>query len=360
MRHLGGFSLGVCLLLSTAGCYISKNGPAFDPRAQKNVTTLTNFAQVESTNKLSPDWLKPSTNYFRLGPGDRVELEILSDTNNTRTVTMVCPDGKLYFYLLPGIDVWGLTLDEARQKIEDALSDLITKPELRRVAIQLRGIDSARVWILGRVQNAGVYPMGTPMTVLEALTAAGGAAASSASGTTEDLADLQHAFVIRNGQRLPIDFEALLQRGDMSQNIYLQPDDFIYLPSSLSKDIYVLGAVRMPKAVARQQGTLVAAIADAGGPIKNAYLDHVAIVRGSLSNPRIAVVDYQKIVHGEAPDILLEPRDIIYVPFSPYRYLTKYAELALQTFVRAVAINEGARAAVPNTAPTGIAIGVGR
>ena len=118
------------------------------------------------------------------------------------------------------------------------------------------------------------------------------------------------------------------------------------------------GAVRTPRAVARQHGTLVAAIAEAGGPIKNAHLSQVAIVRGSLDNPRIAIVDYGEIIRGEAPDVLLEPRDIIYVPFSPYRFLTKYLDLILTTFVRAVAINEGARAAEPNAAPAGVNIGI--
>jgi polysaccharide biosynthesis/export protein len=227
------------------------------------------------------------------------------------------------------------------------------------VSIILRGIDSTRVWLLGRVQNAGVYPMSAPMTLLEALTLAGGASTSAASGTTEDLADLAHSFIIRNGQRLPVDFQALLTRGDMSQNIYLQPDDFVYLPSSLSRDIYVLGAVRAPKAVSRQQNTLVAAIAEAGGPVKNAYLSQVAIVRGSLADPQIAVVDFNEIVKGRAPDVLLEPRDIVYVPYSPYRFLTKYADLILTTFVRAIAINEGSRAVSPGSAPAGVAIGVG-
>jgi protein involved in polysaccharide export with SLBB domain len=240
---------------------------------------------------------------------------------------------------LPGIDVWGLTLDEAKARIEFGLREFLTDP---RVAIQLRSIDSTRVWILGRVANAGIYPMAAPMTLLEAISVAGGTLTSSESGTTEDLADLPNSFVVRNGERLPVSFDRLLREGDMSQNIYLQPDDFIYFPSSVSRDIYVLGAVRNPKAVPRQFSTLVAAISDAGGPIENAHLTQVAIVRGSLDSPKIAVLNYNEIITGKIPDVRLEPRDIVYVPFSPYRYITKYLDLILLTFVRAVAINEGA------------------
>src|SRR5690606_16738918 len=131
-------------------------------------------------------------------------------------------------------------------------------------------------------------------------------------------ADLGQSFVIRNGKRLPIDFEALIKGGDMSQNIYLQPDDFVYLPSATARDIYVLGAVRMPKAVGRQHRTLAAAIAEAGGTVPTAYRSHVGIVRGSMNDPKIAIVNYDDIVRGKAPDVVLEPRDIVYVPYSPY------------------------------------------
>ena len=115
----------------------------------------------------------------------------------------------------------------------------------------------------------------------------------------------------------------------------------------------------MPKAVARQHRTLAAAIADAGGPVPEAYLSHVGIVRGSMSDPKIAVVDYDEIVKGKAPDVILEPRDIIYVPYSPYRFLSRYWDLIMTTFVRAVAINEGARAASDEAGTAGVSIPIG-
>jgi protein involved in polysaccharide export with SLBB domain len=339
------------------GCKAAPKGPKFDPRASQtnamNLTLVTNFTKVESTNVIRPEWRQAPTNFYTLGPGDRIEIEILTD-KSSRAITAVGPDGKIYYHLLPGLDVWGLTLAEARDKIQRELEKLVVNPQ---VALQLRGVDSKRIWMLGRVQKAGVYSMAAPMTALESLSMAGGTLTSSASGTTEDLADLSHAFIIRNGERLPVDFAALINRGDMSQNIYLQPDDFVYFPSSIARDIYVLGAVRLPRAVQRNQGTLMAALAAAGGPVKNAYLSHVAIVRGSLAKPEMAIVNVEDILKGKATDVVLEPRDIVFVPLSPYRYLSKYADLILTTFVRAVAINEGSRAGGATT-PAGVSIGV--
>ena len=351
-------------LLGLCACKSVPKGERFNARAKEtiaktlaaaNVATATNLTSIEETNKIRPEWLQSPTNFYTLGPGDRLEIEIMNEPAS-RAMTTVAPDGKIYYYLLPGLDVWGLTLVQARDRIQEELGKVVVSPQ---VGIQLRGIDSKRVWLLGRVQKSGVYSMTSPMTVLESLGLAGGTMTTSTSGTTEDLADLSHAFLIRNGERLPIDFAALVNKGDMSQNIYLQPDDFVYFPSSAARDIYVLGAVRLPKAVQRSQGgTLMGAIAAAGGPVKNAHLSHVAIVRGSLTKPQIAIIDLEDIIKGKATDVLLEPRDIVYVPLSPYRYLSKYADLILTTFVRAVAINEGARAGAGNIAPAGVSIGV--
>jgi len=68
----------------------------------------------------------------------------------------------------------------------------------------------------------------------------------------------------------------------------------------------------------------------------------------------MAIVDFQAIVTGKLPDVRLEPRDIVYVPFSPYRTLEKYAKMITDTFVRTVAANEGGHAASPSFGGVGV------
>ena len=93
------------------------------------------------------------------------------------------------------------------------------------------------------------------MTLLEAIGRAGGPLNISGGRdlgfgyTTEEVADLRRSFVIRQGQLLPVDFYRLYQLGDVSQNIYLQPDDFVYMPAAGAKNVYVLGAVVQPRAI---------------------------------------------------------------------------------------------------------------
>jgi protein involved in polysaccharide export with SLBB domain len=161
--------------------------------------------------------------------------------------------------------------------------------------------------------------------------------------------DLKNSFVMRNGQALGIDFHRLISMGDLSQNIYLQPDDFVYLRSSAARNVFVLGAVAAPNIVPYSDRlTLLSALASAGGTISYARVGQVAIVRGSLTAPRIALLDYKAIYLGKAPDVRLEPGDIVYVPFVPYRKLALLADNLIQTLVTTTAANEGSRAAGGN------------
>jgi polysaccharide export outer membrane protein len=360
-RYALALVLGSMAAMLMAGC--QHTGPQFNPRVKPQPPPAA-LQSVALTNPIPSSLLTPPTNFFTLGPGDRLEIELLDDPTS-RALTAVGPDGKLYFHLLPGLDVWGLTLAETKALIERELHNYIK--DNVQLSVVLRGVESKRVWLLGRFSAPGVYSMTNTMTVLEAVALAGGAA-NIATGrdlntgyNPEDLADLRRSFVMRQGKVLPINLHRLLREGDLSQNIFLQPDDFIYFASATAREVYVLGAVQAPKTVVYHENlTIVGAISGALGTIKDAYLSHVAVVRGSLSDPRIAIVDYKEIVQGRAPDVMVQPGDIVYVPYSPYRYLAKYADVILQTFVSSVAINEGARAVVRSPAgPTGIFIPIG-
>jgi polysaccharide biosynthesis/export protein len=357
---VGAILAAFALVLVLAGCVspFDKTGPKFDPHKTKGVGVVTNLAPVALTNQAPAELLQPMTDAFTLGPGDKIELELIGDPGSRALVT-VGPDGKIYFYLLPGLDVWGLTLAQTKALIEREMTKYLAGAQ---VAIALRGIESKRIWLLGRLHNAGIYPIYAPITLLESISTAGGliTLASTGSAGPEQGADLERSFVVREGRLLPVDFNRLIKEGDMSQNIYLKPDDFVYVPSTVMQDIYVLGAVRAPRTMgAAESTTLISAIANAGGTIKDAHLNQVGVIRGSLAQPKIAVVSYKDIVAGKTADVRLQPGDIVYVPFTPYRNLVKYADLIMATFARAVAINEGARAVTRNAAPAGVTLGIG-
>lgn len=356
-----------CLLACCGGCArlgwksARHPAPALPPAFQA--------ASMSALPPRSPDpaLLKAPTQPFTLGPGDRIEIEVLNDPT-TRATATVGPDGKIYYYLLPGLDVWGLTLPQAHDLIAHDLQHFVRGDS--PVSVSLVAVRSRRIWMLGRFNAPGAYAMTGPTTLLHAIAEAGGPAAyspaaggGSASGASDpqvDTADLGRAFVMRKGTLLPVDFSRLLHDGDPSQNIYLHPGDLVYLPAPRSPEVHVLGAVGQPQAVFVQGDlTLAQAVAEAGGTIKNAYLTHVAIVRGSLSKPEVAIADLKSISLGQSPDLRLRAGDIVYVPFTPYRTLTRYVDLILDTFVRTVGVNEGARAISNRALPVGINVPVG-
>jgi protein involved in polysaccharide export with SLBB domain len=356
-----GGRLSVTLFLALTGCqHESPARPA--PKLPEPVAPI--IASYAVTNKLDPALLQPPSEPFTLGPGDRVEIEMMGEPAS-KVATMVAPDGKLYFDLLPGLDVWGLTLAQTKARLEKQYAQFVREPP--HMSIVLREVASRRFWILGRVQVPGVYSMASPITLLEAISEAGGTMSltsyrdQEAAGVGAELADLSRSFVIRQGKCLPVDFRRLLLEGDLSQNIYLQPDDFIYFPSATARDVYVLGAVTEPRLVPYRSGLTVAgAIAGAYGTLKGAYLSHVAVVRGALSHPQMTVVDFKHVARGTATDLPLAPGDIVYVPLSPYRYLDHYLEVILDTFVSSAAINAGTRVVgVPTTGAAGVFIPLG-
>ncbi|HVV02106.1 MAG TPA: polysaccharide biosynthesis/export family protein, partial [Verrucomicrobiae bacterium] len=318
-------SIGCAALV--AGCASHRsleasNAEFSEPSQGSAFSRATELHPVTLTNALAAP--VASDSLFTLGPGDTIDIEVIGNAASRAQAT-VGPDGKIYYSLLPGLDVWGMTLEQAQQAIESQLGKYLTQPA---VSVTLQAVGSRYVWVLGRLNRPGIYPLSGPMNLLEAIAMAGGTARSASQTTTAELADLRHSFVVRNGRMLPVDFDRLLRKGDLSQNINLQPDDFIYIPSTLVQEVYVLGAVTAPRAVPYVEPmTLVSAVSGANGPMhfdiplgtdngpftKDAYLSHVAIVRGSVSQPQIAVVDYKAIVKGRAQDVLLEPGDIIFV-----------------------------------------------
>jgi polysaccharide biosynthesis/export protein len=350
------------LALLLAAC--KSNGPDFDPRASapqtnspRELLALTNTADLEEqaftnltrASALKPEMLQVPTNLYRLGPGDNISIEVLGEVGSRGTPT-VGPDGKIYYSLLPGTFVWGLTLTETKDVLEKGLKKYLRVPP--DITITLNQVGSKTVWVLGNVNAPGIYPLATPVRLLEGITAAGGPL--SAPGAADGVCDLQRSFLMRDGKLLPVDFDKLLRAGDMSQNIYLQPNDFIFLRSGITRNIYLMGAVAGPGVVPyRDDLTLAGAILASGGMLPYAQAGHVAIIRGSLAEPRIASVDYRAILKGKATDVRLEPGDIIYVSFVPWRKLAVLAEAVLDTFVQTVAANEGYKLTYPNASPTG-------
>ena len=154
-----------------------------------------------------------------------------------------------------------------------------------------------------------------------------------------ELADLQRSFLVRNGERVPVDFERLFQRGDLSQNIPLQPDDYLYFALASANEIYVLGEVMSPGVqVFAANPSAISAITFGGGFTMRSFKSRVLVVRGSLDHPQTFVVDTAAILAGKSPDFKLQPRDIVYVSRNPWVVAGEMLDTAAKAFVQAFTV----------------------
>src|SRR5580698_1342922 len=150
----------LCLMavagFALAGCKTS--GPNASHFAR-----LDTSPAVAITNTLSPDLLKPPTDMFVLGTGDKLDIEMQGNPSTRASVT-IGMDGKIYYLLLPGVDVAGLSLTQARERLEKELSRFFNQAE---ISLSLKEVASKHVWVVGRVNHPGTYPINGAMTLIE-------------------------------------------------------------------------------------------------------------------------------------------------------------------------------------------------
>lgn len=275
---------------------------------------------------------------YRLAIGDVVEVSVFGHKDTIIEGLPVAPDGKLYYMFGDGVPAAGRKPGEVSRDIEKRLVRLFNEP---RVDILPKSFSGQRFLVLGKVQYPGVFPLDSVVTLRQAIANAGGLAQGIYRGTTIEIASLSESYLLRSGARVPVDFEALINRNDASQDIYLRPGDVIYIASGLtqSREVYLLGAVAEQKTVAYRDGmTLVELIAGSsdrgGGTLDTARLSKILIVRGALKDPETIEVDLASILVGRKADVYLRPGDLVFVPEKPYRFARDLARTAVLTFVR--------------------------
>ena len=176
---------------------------------------------------------------------------------------------------------------------------------------------------------------GFPITILEAVAKARGIETGLFEQNTVELADLPRSFLVRGSKRMKVDFEKLFFEGDMSQNIELEPGDYLYFASANTNEVYVLGSVNSPGIEGfTPRMTIISAISQREGFTADAYREHVLVVRGSLNSPKVFVVNVDDIVHGRAPNFPLEPKDIVYVSDHPWKFADQLLDIAISAFVQ--------------------------
>jgi polysaccharide biosynthesis/export protein len=272
---------------------------------------------------------------YELGPGDVINFSLFGRPELDRPGFRIAPDGTISYLQAQNVNVSGMTLDEARLEIEKSLIGHFKSP---RVIITPQEIGSKRFTILGKVIRRGIVTLERPITLVEAIANAGGIETGLFERKTVELADLDRSFISRGGKHLPVDFRKLLHEADMTQNVEVEPNDFIFIASTISNDFYVLGAVNNPGVQGlTQDSSVVSAISRRAGFTDRAYTDKVLVIRGSFTDPQTHVISVKDVLAAKARDFKLEPKDIVYVADHPWSKAEDIMKLALAAFATSAA-----------------------
>ena len=306
---------------------------------QENKTGLT----PTSTNSLSATkapTLSPWQEKLTLGPGDVFDVSLYGQPDSARSGMTIGPDGRISYLQAVDILASGLTVDELRTKLEGVLTKFHLAP---RVIVVPTAFHSKKYFVLGNVNQKGVFTLDKPVTVVEAVARAKGFMVAGAQRSSFRQADLAHAFLVRRQpsggfERERVDFDGLFNRGELQNNQLLAPDDYLYFPPLGLEEVYVLGEVRGAGILPYTKDlTVLGAIAGRGGLTPAAFKQKILVVRGSLERPETFIVNFASILRAETPDFRLQPRDIVFVSKKPWAKAEELLEAAVSDFARAAA-----------------------
>lgn len=307
-------------------------GDATTPAATTNATE--DAPRSGGFSIIGPGQRAPWQEHFTLGPSDVLTFSLYDHPELTRAEVPIGPDGRVNYLEATNVMGAGLTVDELRARMDEELGQYRRAPHTLIMPVAYH---SKKYYMLGKVTTKGVYTLDRPLTVLEALARAHGLESALIDRSLVSLTDFQRSFLARGGRRFPIDFERLFGQGDLSQNIAIEPGDYIYFAPGDVSQVYVVGEIRLPGPVTYTPDmTIIKAVAARGGFTERAYRVRVVVVRGSLNNPDAIAVDTHAILDALEPNFKLRPKDIIYVNSRPFIKVEEALDLAATAFIQSV------------------------
>ncbi len=323
----------------------------------------------------------PPSDYV-IGAGDLISVQVFEVPEISRELR-VGQTGTIGLPLVPvRLHVSGLTEMQAERKIQEVLeaNGLVSHPE---VTVTVKEKKSRPITIVGAVGHPMVYEADRQVTLIDVLAAAGGitgdagervivtrpdrdqvsdptqapamgsddvvpepaedsiaqasssstAASAASAATPAPPSDLALPIPPAATNTITVNLNQILETGDMSNNIIIQPGDVVTVPHA--GIVYVLGAVTKPGGYTvsndRSQLTTLKVLSLAGGLNRTAKSDHAVIVRKDGNGQQHEVeVDLKKVMKFQSEDVQLRPSDILYVPTSGGKQAAfRIAELSL-------------------------------
>jgi polysaccharide biosynthesis/export protein len=208
------------IFLLLASC-IGANGASAGSQAQVPQDKTEEGKTPRSQTPAPSTQNSPIDPRYKIGAQDVLQIDVWKEPELTRSVP-VRPDGKITLPLLNDLQAAGLTPMELAGEIREGLKKFINSPQ---VTVSVTTINSRRIYVTGEITRPGAFPLLPEMTVLQALTSAGG---------FTQFARIKNIYVLRveGGQqvKLPFNYKAVVGGKKPEDNIQLQPGDTVVVP----------------------------------------------------------------------------------------------------------------------------------
>jgi polysaccharide export outer membrane protein len=246
---------------------------------------------------------------YKIRSGDVLSVTVFGETSLSQPALKVLPGGAVVEPLVGEVNVGGLTPTQAAQALAVALKRYLRRPQ---VTVAVEQLGPVNVYVLGNVKLPGKYLVEPQSRLMDAIAAAGGL-----GPVDGDYPDAKVSAA--GGEPKTVSLQKLFKEGDLTENERIEPDTTIYIPSPLTFNVQVLGAVDHAGDIPLHEGDgIVVAVARAGNsPNAQADLNHVVIRRvepdGKVMSKTVNV--YEILKTGDtSKDVPLKKGDTVYVP----------------------------------------------
>lgn len=191
-------------------------------------TAVENTETQENQNEEAerPDNIEISQ--FILGVGDSIDISVYRHDDLQRSVR-VNNSGRIMFPLIGDVQVAGVGIFDLREELKERLSHYIVAPQ---VMVNVSGIQSKKTIVLGEVNSPGFFVLDTDISVVEAISRAGGATSN---------AKLGNVVLMRRDKDKPkiyaLNIKDVWKKGDLSQNMMLEHGDIVFVPRMVISNI---------------------------------------------------------------------------------------------------------------------------
>jgi len=262
-----------------------------------------------------------------IGSGDLLQISI-AGAPEYRYEVRVSAAGDVSLPMAGKVKLTGLSTSQAERAVERNLQEggFFNDPQ---VSVFVKEYATEGIAVLGEVQHPGIYPLLGNRTLLDAISAAGGTTPKAGKSVTITDRDRPES-----SKTVPLSYG----EGQRMSNVALQPGDTVVV--SKAGMVYVVGDVKEPTGIILESPhlTVLQAIAMAHGTNPTAAMKSVKLIRQANSDPHEIPIPLDLILSAKAPDLVLQPDDIVFVPNSIAKTATRRGLQAILEVATGVAI----------------------